>query len=366
MPAQIREVQIRDIVEKFPELLTVEKGPTDLRVQGLNAAAAANPHELIFISTPQHLEEALQSESPAWVVQKSLLTKIPEGRATILSTNAVPLCMALIGTTFFPITRNRVPIESHGLVSPSAQISPTAKIGKGCLIGPGAVISDDVVIGDGSRIGANAVIEPGVVIGKNCTIHPLVFIGHGCVLGDRVEIKPSSVIGGEGFGYGQDTKFNHYRIHHYGRVVLEDDVNIGSNVLIDRGTYLDSRIGRGARIDNHCHFGHNIEIGANTLVTASMITAGSVKIGSNCVFGGRTTVTGHIEIADNVHIGGMAGITKSITKPGKYGGFPLQPLSESLRTRGALLKVPKMVKQMKLIMSKLGMDSSELNQKGDE
>ncbi|NJL72351.1 MAG: hypothetical protein HC888_12625 [Candidatus Competibacteraceae bacterium] len=125
----------------------------------------------------------------------------------------------------------------------------------------------------------------------------------------------------------------------------------------NRGTFEDSRIGEGTKIDNHCHFGHNIVIGKNTLVTGGMITAGSTTIGSNCVFGGRTTIKGHLSITDKCQFAGLSGITKNIMQPGEYGGLPLQRVQDELRTRASLPYVPELRKQVSRILKHLGLDS---------
>lgn len=348
-------VQVREILENFPDLVKLVRGAPQQSVAGLQDPTLARPDELVFVSTAAHLAAAQNSQAETWLVHTSLADKVPPSVKVVLSSNNVQLCIAKLAKTFFRQTRNHMAIEGSR-VSLLAVISKTAKIGVNCIISPGAVIGDDCVIGSDTIIGANAVIEPGVKIGAHCHIHPLVFIGHSCEIGDRCEIHPNTTIGSEGFGYAQDAQVNHHRITHYGRVVLENDVHIGAGVQIDRGTFLDSRIGSGTKIDNHCHFGHNIVIGRNTLITGGMITAGSVTIGSYDVFGGRTTVAGHLTIGDKVQIGGLTGITKSIDKPGQYAGHPIQDLRSDMRVRASMKQLPKLVKQVKAICKKLGLE----------
>lgn len=351
-------VHIGEIVENFPDLLRLERGPKETPISALKAPPEAKTEHLIFVTNRQHLKEARESQAGAWIVHKDLLADVPAHVRVVISSPNVQLAMASVGRKHFPQTRHFVPVQGPK-IHPSAQISTKASVASDCIVGPGAVIGDDCVIGAGAIIGANAVIEPGVKIGKRTHIHPLVFIGHGCEIGDDCEIKPNTTIGGEGFGYAQDAQFNSHRITHYGRVILEDRVHIGANVQIDRGTFLDSRIGAGAKIDNHCHFGHNIQIGKNTIITGGMITAGSTSIGSYCVFGGRTTISGHLSIADKTQVSGLSGISKSITKPGEYGGFPLQDLKGALKTRVAIRQLPKMIRQVRQIMQHLGLKTED-------
>ncbi len=339
-------IQVREIVENFPDLINLVRGDLNREIEGISDPSTARRNDLIFASKPDHLDSALSSNSQIWLIHTDLIHRIPATAPVVLSSKHIPLCMSRISQKFFPITKHHQPVAGEA-ISPKAVISPKARIGSGCIIGPGAVIGDECEIGDRTRIGANAVIEPGVKIGADCQIHPLVFIGHSCQIGDRCEIHPNTTIGSEGFGYAQDEGFNHHRIIHYGRVVIEDDVHIGANVQIDRGTFLDSRIGSGTKIDNHCHFGHNIQIGRNTVITGGVIAAGSVKIGSYCVIGGRTTIAGHLEIGDRVQLAGLSGVSKSVLKPGQYGGFPLQDLASEMRARAAYKKLPEVLKQLR-------------------
>lgn len=358
-------ISIREILEKFPDLVAARRTAPEGKIRRLHDPLLAQSEDMIFVSTPKHLKEALESKAKTWLVHESLVDQVPESVTTLLTTRNVSLAIARIAKAFFPLTKHHQPIEG-ARISPHAHVSPSAKLGRDCIVGPGAVIGDRCQLGDRVIVGANAVLEPDVEIGTDSHIHPLVFIGHSCVIGQRCEIKPNSVIGGEGFGYAQDENFNHTRITHYGRVILGDDVHIGAGVQMDRGTYDDSRIGSGTKIDNHCHFGHNIQIGKNTLITGGMITAGSATIGSYSVFGGRVTVAGHLTIADRVQIGGLSGITKSVPKSGEYGGLPLQDIKDMMRTRASLKVLPGLVKQMRKVLRHLNLDDSDLKEKREE
>lgn len=350
-------VQIREILENFPDLLKSVRGAADSYVSSLKTGTTASSESLIFVSNRQQLDEARHCPALTWCVSQELIEQIPENIPNLLVSTNPYLAMALVGRRFFPQTRGLNPIEG-GRLHESAVLSPKARLGRDCIVGPGAVIGDDVELGDRCIIGANTVLEPGVKVGAGTHIHPLVFIGHSCEIGERCEIHPHTTIGTEGYGYAHDNKFNHYRVTHYGRVILEDDVHIGAGVQIDRGTFEDSRIGAGTKIDNHCHLGHNIRIGRNTLVTGGLITAGSVTIGSNCVFGGRTTIKGHLKITDGAHFGGISGITKDVSKPGEYGGLPLQPIGDEMRTRASLKELPELIKRVRKIMKHLGLNNS--------
>lgn len=347
-------VQIRDILENFPDLLVLNRGLNSRSVADIQTGATASDHSLVFISNRDQFAEAEKAEAnPVWIVDAATLAKVPERIETVLVSPNPTLAMALAAKRFFAQKQGHQ-IVTGPKIHASATISERARIGQNCIVGPGAVIGDECEIGDDCIIGANSVIEAGVKIGSGTYIHPLVFIGHSCIIGNRCEIHPNTTIGSEGYGYAHDKSFNHYRITHYGRVILEDDVHIGAGVQIDRGTFADSRVGAGTKIDNHCHFGHNITIGRNTLITGGMITAGSTTIGSNCVFGGRVTSKGHLKVGDGVQVAGLSAISKDVLEPGEYAGVHLHSLRDEMRMRAAMRELPGLLKQIKRIIKHLG------------
>lgn len=351
---------ITSIIEEFSNLVTYAHGPKDKKIVGLSSPKLATVDHLIFISEEKYLREAQESRSRAWVVHKKLFEKLQDlpKDCLVLVTPNVQLSMALIAKRFFPVKVSKSAFLKER-IHPTAVLHPTAHIQGDVVIGPNCTVGDGVRIGAGSVIGANTTIETGVQIGDRCHVHPQVYLGYGTQIGNDCEIHPQTSIGTEGFGYAQDEKGNHYRLTHYGRVVIGDRVQIGAGVQIDRGTFEDSQIGDGTIIDNHCHFGHNIKIGKNTIITGGLIAAGSVQIGSHCVFGGRTTIAGHIQIADGCHFAGLSGIHSSVDKPGAYGGYPLVPLKDSLKMYASLPQLPKLRRQVSRILRKLGLESDQ-------
>jgi UDP-3-O-[3-hydroxymyristoyl] glucosamine N-acyltransferase len=347
-------VHVKDFLTQFPELLTLMRGAPEDTVSALKDAQNAGKSDLIFVFSPKHLKEAISTRSKMWVVHKDLAQAVPAQVTTILTSPNVQLSMARIAKAFFPLESHRLPIRG-AKIHASAQISKSARLGENCIIGPGAVIGDGCELGDSVVIGPNTVLEPLVKIGPRTHIYPLVFIGRECEIGADCEIHPNTTIGSDGFGYAYDATYKPERLTHYGRVILEDRVHIGAGVQIDRGTYLDSRIGADTKIDNHSHFGHNIEIGRNVIIPGGMVAAGSAKIGNYVMFGGRTTVGGHLEIPDRTKVSAVSVVGKTIDKPGDYGGFPLQEISEALKTRATLRHLPEMYRQLRQIMKHLGL-----------
>lgn len=351
-------VHVSDLLSRFPDLLTLVKGAPEKTVSALKDPQSAAKSDLIFVVSSKHLKEAAESRSQTWLVHKDLSAEASSQAETVLASANPQLAMARIAKAFFPQNAHRIPIQG-AKIHPSAQISSLARVGENCVIGPGAVISDGCELSESCVIGANSVLEPGVKIGPRTHIFPLVFLGFNCEVGADCEIHPHTTIGTEGFGYAYDQTYKPERLTHYGRVIIEDRVHIGAGVQIDRGTFLDSRIGSDTKIDNHSHFAHNIEIGRNTVIAGGMVAAGSVKIGSYCVFGGRTTVGGHLEIPDKTKISGASVVQKTIDKPGDYGGFPLQEVSDALKSRAILRHLPEMYKQLRRISKHLGLKNED-------
>lgn len=351
---------LSELLEIFSDQVKLISGSVDRVIEGLSQPSEANAHDLIALSEPNHLEEAKQGRARVWIISPKLVSDDLRANQeiTLLSSENPKLTLALVAKKFFRPSDHHLPAGNEN-IHPSAVIDSTAKLSANVIVGPQAVIGKGCVIEENCVIGAGCVIENNVRIGARSHIHPLAFIGHDCELGEECEVKPHAVIGGEGFGYATDVKnLKHHRVTHFGRVILGDRVHIGSGTTVDRGTFSDSKIGDDAKIDNLCHFGHNIEIGHGTIITGGVVVAGSVKIGSACVIGGGTSIAGHLEIVDQVQIGGRSGVTKSITSPGAYGGHPLQPLKDYLRTQSSLPSLPGLRKSVQKLLKRIPEDKS--------
>jgi len=351
-----------DLIRRFPNFFTEIIGDETCTVTGVSAPEAARPGTMVFLGTLKALAQGLKSDASLLVVNKKdrEQAETHRGEKTILVCLQVELAMATVINEYFL----RTPYTNRALHG----VHPTALIGEGVELAPGVRIGPYAVIGAGTRIGkdvfigANTVIEDDCSIDEGTVIHPLVYIGHSTVIGKRCEIHPHSTIGKEGFGYAHDEKFNHYRIPHQGRVVLEDDVHLGAGVTIDRSTFKETRIRAGAKFDNQIHIAHNCEVGHNTLLTAGFLMAGSSRIGANFVAGGGSVVTGHIEICDNVQISALSAVGKSITKPGQYGGHPLLPLQQHIKMKAAMTHLSEMRKSLSLVLKKLGIGENNQNE----
>ncbi len=197
-------------------------------------------------------------------------------------------------------------------VHPSAVIEPTASIGADVYIGPYAYVGENVVVGDGSSLYPHVYIGDNTTLGKNCKLYPGVKVYHECVIGENCTIHAGSVIGSDGFGFAPQSDSEFMKIPQLGNVILEDHVEIGSNVSIDRATMGSTIIRRGVKIDNLVQIGHNVEVGENTVMAGQTGIAGSTKIGRNCMFAGQVGIAGHLKVADGTKIGAQGGVPGDI------------------------------------------------------
>lgn len=351
---------IYELLEKFSDLLELRRGTTETRITHLRHPTSSDPGSLIFLADGEHFEFLSENPPAAAVIPKSLENMVENlpGQFTILSCRNLRLAMALIAKAYFP---HPLAKQSYGQVAihPQSFVDSSAKIGSEVVIGPYAVIGRDVTIGNNVYIGPNTVIEAGSTIGEGTYLHPQVFVAHDTHIGRFCEILPQSSLGSEGFGYATHSSGSHERLTHFGRLILEDFVHVGSCVSIDRGTLKDSVIGSGTKIDNFCHLAHNITVGKNCLITAGFISAGSASLGDNNVMGGRVSVAGHISVCDNVHAAALSAIHNNVKKPGAYGGYPLVELKQFLKMQASFAHLPRIRRNLSRVMKKLGLDDEK-------
>jgi UDP-3-O-[3-hydroxymyristoyl] glucosamine N-acyltransferase len=227
-------------------------------------------------------------------------------------------------------------------VHPSAVIL-SAGVAKTAIVDPWTFIGADAVVGDATWIGAGCVIGTGVVIGSECKIYPRVTIYPGTRLANRVIVHAGAVLGSDGFGYVQDPETGrHHKFPQIGRLEIDDEVEIGANTTIDRGALEITRIGRGSKIDNLVHIGHNCRIGEDVIVAAQAGFSGSVVIDDHAVIGGQVGIGEHAHIREGVLLGGQAGVLPKKIMRGKgvaFWGTPAKPLREYLKNLAALARL---------------------------
>jgi len=339
------------IVDAFPDLFTETFGDLSRSVDRAASAENADPGCLVFASTAGQLQAALASKAGAVVLAASLRHAVPqEPRTPILLTPKPGLAMAKILQNFFDPSLDK--FSGRG-VDPRAFVDASAQIGEGAVVCAGAFVGPCVEIGTMARVGPGCVLEEGSKIGARTVLHALVFLGRNCEVGSQCEIHAHTSIGSDGYSYAHDEQGHHHKIPQLGIVIIEDHVEIGSNCAIDRAAFDVTRIGAGTKLDNLCHVAHNCQIGKHVLLTGGFFVAGSSSIGDHFVCGGRTTVTDHVKICPGVQLGGLSAVTKDIEVPGAYGGYPLQPMKQFLRTTSSLTHLPEMRKTLAALEQRL-------------
>ena len=282
-------------------------------VEGVAALAAAKPGTLSFCTGAKYRKQLAATRATAVVLPRELAAECPV--AALISARPYA-SYARIAAGLHP------PAAVAAGRAPSAQVAPTARIAASAWIGPNAVIGAGAVIGERCSIGPNCVIEEGVRLGDDCRLQSGITLCHDVVVGSRCTFKPGAVVGGDGFGFAPDAD-GYVKVPHLGGARLGDDVEVGANTTIDRGTIEDTVIADGVKLDNQVQVGHNCRIGAHTVIAGCVGISGSTIIGSRCMIGGGVGIVGHLEIGDEVIVTGASMVTRSLPGPGIYSsGMP--------------------------------------------
>jgi UDP-3-O-[3-hydroxymyristoyl] glucosamine N-acyltransferase len=317
-------------------------GDGRVELSGVASIQSATPNDLVFVEDEKHFASALQSRAGA-VIAGQFAQSIPYGKPLLLSDHpklAFARAARLLG--------EGSPAGSgpqQGSVHATAVIHASAVLGRGVRVEERVVISERVQIGGNTRIGTGCVVGAGVSVGSNCEIYPNVTIYPGTALGDRVIVHAGAVLGSDGFGYVRDGKTGHYeKFPQVGRLVIEDDVEIGANATIDRGALDETRIRRGTKIDNLVHIAHNCQIGEDVVIAAQTGLAGSAVMENGVVAGGQVGIADHVRICEGVILGAQGGVPSNKILRGKgvvFWGTPARPIREYLKQLAMLARLTK-------------------------
>lgn len=303
------------------------------------------PGAISFLSSPKYAHYLDSTEASIILVDDSIAIDKPV-RPTLIYVRNVRDCIARL----LQLYASSMP-QKKG-ISEKASISPTAKIGENAYVGPFAVIGDGAVIGDNAQIYPNVYVGDGVSIGDNVRLYPNVVVYHGCKLGNNVTIHAGSVIGADGFGFAP-TPNGYDKIPQIGIVTIEDDVEIGANTCVDRSTMGSTYVRKGVKLDNLVQIAHNVDVGANTVMSAQVGIAGSTKIGEWCMFGGQAGISGHITIGDKVFLGAQSGVPSSLKSNQQLIGTPPMEKIPYFKSQALFQKLPEIYKQVNLLQKEI-------------
>jgi UDP-3-O-[3-hydroxymyristoyl] glucosamine N-acyltransferase len=312
-------------------------GNGNIEVSNISSIKSASAGDLVFVEGQKNLQLALESKASA-VIAGSFATKKTYPKPLLISKQP--------RLTFAHAARLlRRKGDRQSRIHPSAVVHSSVRLAANVTIGARAVVGEDVEVGEGSSIGAGCVIGAGVRIGRDCVLYPNVTIYPGTRLGDRVIVHAGAVLGSDGFGYVRhDTTGRYEKFPQIGKLEIEDDVEIGANSTIDRGALDTTRIGRGTKIDNLVHVGHNCQIGEDVVIAAQTGLSGSITIERNVVLGGQVGIGEHARIEEGVMLGGQGGVLPNKVLRGKgvaFWGTPARPVREYLKQLGVLERLAK-------------------------
>jgi len=328
-------------------------GNPDVKVNTIAKIEEGHDGALSFLANPKYEHYIYSTDSSIVLVNRSF---VPTGKikATLIRVdNAYEAFASLLRM----IDQSRP--RKKGIHS-TAIIEPTARIGSDVYIGPYAYIGENCVIGDGGSLYPHTYIGDNTRVGKDCIINPGVTVYHDCLIGEGCIIHAGTVIGSDGFGFAPQSENEYAKIPQLGNVIIEDHVEIGANVAIDRATVGSTIIRKGVKLDNLIQIGHNVEVGGNTVMAAQTGIAGSTKIGVNCMFGGQVGIAGHLKVAKGTKIGAQAGIAGDIKEENTTViGSPAIDFRQFLKSSVIFKQLP----ELKIKIDSLGKDVESLKKK---
>jgi UDP-3-O-[3-hydroxymyristoyl] glucosamine N-acyltransferase len=319
---------------------TVEGDP-EKSVSNFGRIEEATKGQLSFLANPKYEEFLYTTNASVIIISDKLQLKQPLDAALVRVADPYSAFASLLNHYQQLKTQ-----QLNGIQEPSF-ISPSVKYGEKFFLGAFAYVAEDVQIGKNVKIFPGVFIGNNVKIGDNVLLHPGVKIYHDCIIGKNVIIHAGTVIGGDGFGFAPQTDGSFKKVPQIGNVIIEDNVEIGSNATIDRATIGSTIVRAGAKLDNLIQIAHNVEVGRNTVIAAQAGVSGSTKIGNNVMIGGQAGVVGHIYIADGTKINAQSGVSKSIKVPkSAVTGSPAFDYTSALRSQAVSRNLPELEKRI--------------------
>lgn len=335
--------------EQIAGLLNGEvHGVPGVTVNTLAKIEEGHPGALSFLSNPKYEEYIYSTRSSVCIVNKTFTPSKPlPDTLTLIKVDDAYQCFAKLLELYAQMNRKTPEIESPSFISDSAKIGANVYIGAFAYIGKNVHIADEVQIFPNCYIGDN------VELGRGSVLHPGVSVYHDCKVGEDCVIHAGTVIGADGFGFAPDANGVFHKVPQIGNVVVEDNVEIGSNTTIDRATMGSTIIKKGVKIDNLCQIAHNVEIGYNSALAAQVGVAGSAKIGERVMVGGQAGISGHLHIANDTKIVAQSGIPSTVKKPDTLMGSPGIPLEDFKKSYFGFRKLPFILNKLQELEKKI-------------
>ncbi|MFH1062594.1 MAG: UDP-3-O-(3-hydroxymyristoyl)glucosamine N-acyltransferase [Candidatus Omnitrophota bacterium] len=318
-------------------------GDGNIEIVGVSGIKEAKKGEITFVANPKYISLMDHTNASAIITTPD----VKQSSKPLILTENPSLAFAKLLTLVAPEESNH-----YKGIHPSAVIGENVKIGKDAAIYPFVVIEDYAEIGDNTVLCAGVFVGHNTIIGKNTVVYPHVSIRERVIIGDRVIIHSGTVIGSDGFGFAT-VKGLHQKIPQIGTVVIEDDVEIGANVTIDRARFDKTLIKHGTKIDNLVQIAHNVVIGENSIIVAQAGISGSTTLGKNVTLAGQAGVIGHINIGDNAVVAAQAGVTKSVPENTCVSGYPAKPHKKAKRINACIQKLPDLYKLVNELEEKI-------------
>lgn len=315
------------------------EGDPSLEVRRPMPLETAGPEDIALLADDRYLAQARSSQARAFLVSRPLVEALQDERPRVVVEDARAALLPLLEGL------DPTPRPAPG-VHRTAVLGPGVELGEGVSVGPYAVLGAGAQVGRGTVIGAHVVVGEGARVGEDGHLHPHVVLYPGAELGARVIVHAGARIGVDGFGYVR-REGRYVKQPQVGACIVGDDVEIGANTCVDRGSIGDTRLGRGVKLDNLVHLGHNVRVGEDTAMAAFTGVAGSTTIGRECVFGGQAGVSGHLTIGDRVQATAQAGIMGDLPDGEVVTGFPARSRLPHLRVVAATWKLPDALKRLR-------------------